>query len=79
MFQDQQLLKVLLCLGLEAAALMGAPVRPEEIENLLRNARQAGVEVSIHAGREDSDDPVQRDLETNFSGPLPIDGPEVSR
>ncbi|HMC59643.1 MAG TPA: hypothetical protein VKJ01_10660 [Candidatus Solibacter sp.] len=43
MFKNRQLRKVLLCLGLEVAALMGAPIRPDEIEDLLRNAQQAGI------------------------------------
>ena len=35
MSRNQQLRKVLLCLGMEAAALMGAPMRPDDVEDLL--------------------------------------------
>jgi len=52
MFRNRHLRKVLLCLGLEMAALMGAPLRPEEIEDLLRNAQQATIEFSIYKDRE---------------------------
>jgi hypothetical protein len=62
MFKNRQLRKVLLCLGLEVAALMGAPIRPDEIEDLLRNAQQAGIEFRIREDREDSEDPVQPNL-----------------
>ena len=58
MSRNQQLRKVLLCLGMEAAALMGAPMRPDEVEELLRNALRAKVESAIHQEREDSKDPA---------------------
>jgi hypothetical protein len=79
MFRDHQLRKVLLCVGLEVAALMGAPMRPDEIEDLLRNSQQARIHFSIvREDREDSDDPVQSGLENGFSGRLSIDSTEVS-
>lgn len=78
MFRDHQLRKVLLRVGLEVAALMGAPVRPDEIEDLLRNSQQARIHFSVCEDREDSDDPVQSGLENGFSGRLSIDSAEVS-
>lgn len=78
MFRDHQLRKVLLCVGLEVAALMGAPMRPDEIEDLLRNSQQARIHFSVREDREDSDDPVQFGLENGFSGRLSIDSAEVS-
>ena len=59
MFHNHKLRKVLLCLGLELAALIGAPVRPDEIEDLLRNSRQARIEFSIREDRKTSDDDAQ--------------------
>jgi hypothetical protein len=78
MFRNHRLRKVLLCLGLEVAALMGAPMRPDEIEDLLRNSRQARIDFSVCEDCEDSDDPVQPDLESGFPGRLSIDSAEVS-
>lgn len=54
--QKHKLRKVILCLGLEIAALMGANVRPEEIEDLLRTARQARIECGSRDSSGDSDD-----------------------
>ena len=78
MFRNNQLRKVLLCVGLEMAALMGAPMRPDEIEDLLRNSQQSRIHSSVREDREDSDDPVQSGLEDGFSGRLSIDSAEVS-
>ena len=58
MSQNQKLRKVLLCIGMEAAALMGAPMRPDEVEDLLKKAQLAKVESTIQQER-DSDDPVR--------------------
>jgi hypothetical protein len=76
MYRNRQLRKVLLCLWLQAAAFMGAPMRPDEIEDLLRHAQQARIELSIREDRKDSDDPAQPELED--SGNLYIDSVEVS-
>jgi hypothetical protein len=62
MFRNRQLRKVLLCLWLQVAALTGAPMRPDEIEDLLRNAQQAQIALSIREDRKDSDDPAQPGL-----------------
>src|ERR1022692_3433831 len=51
MFRNHRLRKVLLCLGLEVAALMGAPMRPDEIEDLLRNSRQARIDFIVRRFR----------------------------
>lgn len=61
MSRNQQLRKVLLCLGMEAAALMGAPMRPDEVEDLLRNAQRANLESASRQEREDSDDAARED------------------
>lgn len=76
MFRNRQLRKVLLCLWLQVAALMGAAMRPDEIEDLLRNAQRARIELSIREDRKDSDDPAQPNLEG--PGNLSIDSAEVS-
>lgn len=76
MFRNRQLWRVLLCLWLQVAALMGAPMRPDEIEDLLRNAQQARIELNIREDRKESDDPAQPGLEG--SGSLSIDSAEVS-
>jgi hypothetical protein len=55
MFRNRRLRKLLLCLGLEIAALMGAPVRPDEIEDLLGNTRNAKIEFCSRKDREDSE------------------------
>ena len=55
MFRNRRLRKLLLCLGLEIAALIGAPVRPDEIEDLLGNTRNAKIEFSSRKDREDSE------------------------
>ena len=68
MFHYHQLRKVLLCLGLEMAALIGAPIRPDEIEDLLRNSQRGRIEFSIREDRQDSDDPAQPDLKQHESG-----------
>jgi hypothetical protein len=66
MSRNRQLGKILLCLGMEMAALLGAPVRPDEMEDLLRNAQLAKVESTIAQEQEDTDDPVPPDLEDAF-------------
>ncbi len=59
MFRKRQLRKLLLCLWLQSAALMGAPMRPDEIEDLLRNAQQARIELSIRKNYQGCDDPAE--------------------
>jgi hypothetical protein len=68
MYRNYQLRKVLLCIGLEVAALMGAPMKPDEIEDLLRNSQRARIELSIRDDRQDSDHPAQPDLKVRESG-----------
>ena len=72
MSRNRQLRKILLCLGMEGAALLGAPVRPDEVEDLLRNAQLAKVESTIAQEQEGTDDPVPPDPElcclTSFIG-----------
>ncbi len=63
MSSNKQLQKILLCLGMEAAALMGAPMRADEVEDLLRNARQSNIESTISQEREDPGDPTAADME----------------
>jgi len=53
MFRNRRLRKLLLCLGLEIAVLMGSPMRPDQIEDLLGNSRKAKIEFSSRKDRED--------------------------
>jgi hypothetical protein len=36
--------KIVLCLGIEIAAMMGAPLRPEDFEDLLKSGRSVRIE-----------------------------------
>jgi hypothetical protein len=63
MSSNKQLQKILLCLGMEAAALMGAPMRADEVEDLLRRAQQSKVESTIRQERSDPGDPTPADME----------------
>jgi hypothetical protein len=54
MSRNREFRKIVLCVGLEMAALMGAPLRPEELAGMFRGKRQAGIESSV---RKDSEDP----------------------
>jgi hypothetical protein len=40
---------------MEGAALFGAPIRPEDVEELLRNGQLAKVESTVRREREDPD------------------------
>ena len=66
MSANKQLRKILLCLGIEAAALLGAPIRPDDVEDLLRRAQRVKIESTIRREQEDSDDPVPANLEGAF-------------
>lgn len=68
MSRNQKLRKILLCIGMEGAALLGAPMRPDEVEDLLRNAQLSKIEATVRREQEDSDDPVPPGLEDMFSG-----------
>ena len=57
---------------MEAAALMGAPMRADEVEDLLRSAQQAKVESTIRQEQEDSDDPTPPYVEGGSSDRLPV-------
>jgi hypothetical protein len=50
---QKKLRHALLCIGLLSATLIGAPVRTEEIELLLRKGRETRVEASIGSDDED--------------------------
>jgi hypothetical protein len=54
MFRSQRFRKIVLCVGMEMAALMGAPLRPDELADLFRSKQQAGIEFSV---RKDGADP----------------------
>ena len=54
MFGRMGIQKIVLCLGIELAALMGANLRPEDFEDLLRGAQRIRIE-SIYR-EEDRDD-----------------------
>lgn len=57
--------KIVLCVGLEMAALMGAPLRPDELADLFRSKQRAGIEFCV---RKDGEDP-----DTSY-GPSPNQG-----
>jgi len=56
MSRSQTFRKIVLYLGMEMAALMGAPLRPDEFADLFRSKKQAGIESSV---RKDDEDPVK--------------------
>lgn len=66
MSSNKQLQKILLCLGMEAATLMGAPMRADEVEDLLRRAQQSKVESTVRQERGDPADPTPTDMEDAF-------------
>ena len=51
-----RLSKFLLCAMLEFATLMGAPIRPEDLEELMQTHRSV-IEVSIPDRRDDPNEP----------------------
>ena len=55
MFRNQRIRRIVLCAGLEMAALMGAPLRPDELADLFRSKQQAGIESSVRKDGEDPD------------------------
>jgi hypothetical protein len=52
---SQEFRKIVLCVGMEMAALMGAPLRPDEFADLFRSKQQAGIESSVRKDDEDPD------------------------
>ena len=46
MFGKRELRQIVLCVGLAIAAMAGANVRPEEMEDLLREGQRARLECS---------------------------------
>ena len=50
----KRLLRVVLLLGMGLAQLAGAPITPEQIEELLQHARRSKIEHVLH--REDEDE-----------------------
>ena len=56
MFRSHRIRKLALCLGFLATAMMGAPIRPDEIADLLRTENQARIEVSVRKEGEDTGD-----------------------
>ena len=55
MSRSQAFRKILLCMGMETAALMSAPLRPDELADLFRSKQQAGIESSVRKDGEDTD------------------------
>jgi hypothetical protein len=55
MFGSQRIRKLVLCVGLEMAALMGAPLRPDELADLFRMKQRARIEISVGKDGEDTD------------------------
>lgn len=54
-----KLRKILLCLFLGMASLQGAPMRAEEIEELMHSMNQPRVELAIPDETEKGDDPIE--------------------
>jgi len=55
MSRSREFRKIVLCVGMEMAALMGAPLRPDELADLFRSQQQAGIESSVRKDGEDPD------------------------
>lgn len=66
MLRSLVLRKLLLCFGLELAALMGAPLRPDEIEDLMRMAHQSRIECSVLEDQGDTVDPALPTFRNNL-------------
>jgi hypothetical protein len=67
MFRSQRIRRIVLCAGLEMAALMGAPLRPDELADLFRIRQQAGIEFSV---RKDGKDTDGEDTDTSYGSSL---------
>ena len=65
MSRSQKFRKIVLCLGLEMAALMGAPLRPDELADLFRRKRQAGIHSSVRKDGKDPDASCESSLNFN--------------
>ncbi len=63
MFRSHRFRKLALCLGFLATAIMGAPIRPDEIADLLRMDQQAKIEMSV---RKEGDDTSDEDTDTTL-------------
>jgi hypothetical protein len=68
MFGSQRISKVVLCMGLEMAALMGAPLRPDELADLFRMMQPARIEIGV---RKDCEDTDGEDTDTSYGSNLP--------
>ena len=75
MSKDYRLRKILLCAVLEMGALMGVPMRPEEIGNLLRITGPAQVRCSVPTGGGGPDDPTT-DVESDTARRPPAEKEE---
>ena len=57
MFSKLSLRKLFLCLTLYAGAMMGSPMRPEEIEDLMRTMHRTAIVQRL--SEEDDDEPAE--------------------
>lgn len=57
MFRSEKIRRIVLCAALEMAALMGAPLRPDELADLFRIRQQASIERNVTKPGEDPDSP----------------------
>lgn len=55
MFWSQGIRRIVLCAALEMAALMGAPLRPDELADLFRIRQQAVIESSVRKDVDNTD------------------------
>jgi hypothetical protein len=67
MSRSQAFRKIVLCVGMEMAALMGAPLRPDELADLFRSKQQAGIETSVRKDGEDPDPSYGSSLDQSVS------------
>jgi hypothetical protein len=56
----QKLRNVLLSVSLAMAVVAGAPMRPEEIEDLLLQVNQPKIAHTLPARNDDGDDPIKK-------------------
>ncbi len=55
-----KLRKVMLCAALGMGSIMGTPMRPEEIEELMWAMNQPRIELTVHKKRRKPDEPLKK-------------------
>lgn len=67
MFRDHRICKLVLCMGLMMTAMMGAPIPPDEVADMLRVEQQTKIEMSV---RKESEDTSGEDSDTSYGSTL---------